>query len=196
MGLGKQYAVCNRSHQICGKVEESVDSCISGCVCADGWQTSPHYPDQCVEDQFCQADVHGFGAIPGPCMDITDEVTKTSSWECRDCFNMRINFKLRHLHKRWNRKVYLSFTGKNPALKVAGPASDVIENGRDFNGNHQYAVRFPASHEFGDKRVDINAEFREMGGTSRLQYAWVCPNDWNMCDPADIPRKIRGTGKG
>jgi len=81
---------------------------------------------------------------------------------CRDCFNIRVNFPLEKLEKTWNRKVFLSFTDKTTVVKVAGPATTIEFDGRDFNGNYRYVVSFQEGHEFGDNRVDINAGKFEM----------------------------------
>lgn len=131
------------------------------------------------------------------CRDITQRVTRTNSWTCRDCFNLRINVNLNNVRSafNWDGHVYLQFTEETSVIKFAGPVSAIDFDGIDENsGHYRYKVTFLPNHEFGDNRIDFNAEFRELGGKPKLSWAWLCAQLDGVCDKVLIPFEVVGDG--
>jgi hypothetical protein len=130
------------------------------------------------------------------CRDVTNRVSRTNSWTCRDCFNLRVNVNLNNVRNafNWDGFVYLSFTEETSVVKFAGPVVSIDFDGNDDNGNFRYKVSFIPGHEFGDNRIDFNAEFRELGGKPKLEWAWLCARLNGVCDEVAIPIKIQGQG--
>lgn len=97
-------------------------------------------------------------AIGGACKEITSKIDRTNEWkDCRDCFNLRINFNLGDMINSWTGHVYLSFTEETSLVKIAGAGASVVFDGKDHNDNFRYKVSFLEGHEFGDGRIDVNA---------------------------------------
>jgi len=128
------------------------------------------------------------------CRDVTTGITRTNSWTCRDCYNLRVNFNLESFADNWIPHVYISFSEETAVVKVAGPAAAIDYEGLDRNGDHMYKVTFLAGHEFGDNRIDFNAEFRELAGQPLVSWAWTCPLVANQCDEVMNPFEILGDG--
>jgi len=126
----------------------------------------------------------------GACTEVTTFVERTNTWDCRDCFNLRVNFNLDHLISSWNGVVYMSFTEETSLVKIAGPGEAVEFANLDENDNHLYEMTFEDGHEYGDGRIDVNAEFRELGGNPQLASAWVCPHDHMICNKSTNPFKV------
>ena len=98
---------------------------------------------------------------PGFCTDVTTYITRTNSWVCKNCFNIRIEFNLGWLGPvgNWfdNRDyVWLAFKQPVSVIKWAGPSDGVVPDGNDEDGNYRFKMGFNDNAQFGDGRIDIN----------------------------------------
>ena len=98
---------------------------------------------------------------PSFCAVVTHHITKTNSWVCKNCFNLRVNFNLNWLGAVGNAfdntdSVYLAFAGPVSFVKSAGPTNDVKAIGQDEHGSFVYEVGFNDQAQFGDRRIDFN----------------------------------------
>jgi len=125
------------------------------------------------EKHRCSAD-----SRQGQCSAITDFVTFTNSWTCRSCFNIRVNYKFDSVgtpNFEAQDSLILAFKKSVLLVKFAHPVRNITNMGEDENGNHLWKVSFVESVQFGDSRMDFNAEFREIGGPHALDYGYSCP---------------------
>merc|ERR1712088_1282091 len=101
---------------------------------------------------------------PNFCKDVLTYTTRTNAWTCKDCFNIRIEIN----------------------LNAIGAVGDTWDN-RDDEGNQVWRVDFQNTFNPGDRRIDINIEFKESGDTSNLVKADLCPFclDDTVKDPCD-----------
>jgi len=130
---------------------------------------------------------------PGFCTDVTTYITRTNSWVCKNCFNIRIEFNLGWLGPvgKWfdNRDfVWLAFKQPVSVIKWAGPSDGVVADGNDEHGNFRFKMGFNDQAQFGDGRIDINVEFND-NDTGELVWAKLCPcgeSDVDGCDASHI----------
>ena len=91
------------------------------------------------------------------CMDVTSKIKETNSWkDCRDCFNLRMNFNLGDTVDTWRGHVYIAFSEETTLLRIAGPGLSVEYDGRDGE-DWRYKVSFVDGHSFGNGQIDVNA---------------------------------------
>lgn len=126
-----------------------------------------------------------------PCREVTNDVTLTNRWTCRDCFNLRVNFNLKQYRDNWGNKMYMTFTNNITVVKFAGPMQSMVLDRQMDNGHFKFDLSF-GNHEFGDGQIDFNAEYRLLGKDSELANAWICPTRYVECDPGTNPFKITG----
>jgi len=117
---------------------------LSSLAFADVCEDSPHYKNK-----------------PDFCTDVTQYHTKTNSWVCKNCFNIRLEFNLNYIgavgHWWDNRDfVWISFKEPVSAIKCAGPCDGVEADGQDADGNYRFKVGFNDNFNPGDKRIDVN----------------------------------------
>ena len=99
---------------------------------------------------------------PGFCTDVTTYYTKTNSWVCKNCFNVRIEFNLGWIGAVghwWDNKDYIWLAFKEPVsvIKAQGPVESVEGvPGTDAQGYYRFKVSFNANAQFGDRRIDVN----------------------------------------
>lgn len=129
--------------------------------------------DQCENSPYAENK-------PGFCTDVTHHVTRTNSWVCRNCFNLRVEFNLGWLGPvgRWfdhRDFVWLAFKQRVSVIKWAGPADILEPDGKDSDGNYIYKLGFNPNFNPGDRRVDINIEFNDNDTPGDLVWAKLCP---------------------
>ena len=88
-------------------------------------------------------------------------MTRTNSWVCKNCFNLRIEFKLDWIGAvgHWfdnQDHIWIAFKQPVSVIKQSGPASAVESAGQDAEGNYRFKIYFEKNAEFGDRRIDIN----------------------------------------
>merc|ERR1712050_508377 len=91
---------------------------------------------------------------------------------------------------------YLGFQEKVKFHKAQGPVTD-IEYLEKIDGAFAYKVNFKNGHEFGDGRIDFNAEFEQSGDEPVLVFARSCPcggRSLDACNSEDIPVKFDQNG--
>merc|ERR1712050_755443 len=89
-----------------------------------------------------------------------------------------------------------AFEEKVKFHKAAGPVSGMDSVGK-MDGAWVYKVNFKAGHEFGDGRIDFNAEFEQSGDDPVLAWARSCPcggTSLDACNTEDLPVKYIGEG--
>lgn len=122
------------------------------------------------------------------CTDISASTEVTNSWTCKDCFNVRVQADLNHVADgNWftnKDAVYVAFDQEVDFIKAAGPVDDVDYWGVN-NGQHIYEISFINNHEFGDKRIDSNIEFKRPGLQNIHAWTNICPcgSDPTKSDP-------------
>merc|ERR1712025_315803 len=134
------------------------------------------------------------------CTDITNKITRTNDWPtCRACFNLRVNFNVRDQFNgnAWDSGdyLYLAFGAEVKFHKAAGPVDTMEDMGKDGEGNYVFKVKFINGHEFGDGRIDFNAEFEQTGNEPVLAWARSCPcggTGTEPCSPEDITMLWKG----
>ncbi|CAG5081680.1 Oidioi.mRNA.OKI2018_I69.PAR.g9938.t1.cds [Oikopleura dioica] len=129
------------------------------------------------------------------CTDISATTTVTNSWTCKDCFNVRVQADLNHVADgNWfsnKDSVYVAFDDEVNFIKAAGPVDDVTYWGEN-DGAHIYQIDFIANHEFGDRRIDSNIEFKRPGLLNIHAWTNICPcgagpTDVDPCVTEDAP---------
>lgn len=98
---------------------------------------------------------------PGFCTDVSEYAYRTNSWVCKNCFNVRVQFKMSWIgavgHWFDNRDyVWIAFKGPVNVVKFAGPADEVVPDGRDDDGNYRFKIGFNDNFNPGDGRIDVN----------------------------------------
>lgn len=93
-------------------------------------------------------------------VDVTNYVTKTNTWTCRACFNVRVEFEFDQVGiKAWNpntARIEIHLSNEVGFIKTQGIVKKV-------DGDMKvYKFDFIPSFNPGDKRIDFNTEFREM----------------------------------
>ncbi|CBY24942.1 unnamed protein product [Oikopleura dioica] len=129
---------------------------------------------------------------PNFCKDVLTYTTRTNAWTCKDCFNIRVEINLNAIGAvgdHWDNRdhVFLAFDNDVSFIKVAGPGDNVVQLDRDDDGNQVWRVDFQNTFVPGDRRIDINMEFKEAGSTANLVKADLCPFclDETVVDPCD-----------
>merc|ERR1712003_110906 len=127
---------------------------------------------------------------PNFCKDVLTYTTRTNACTCKDCFNIRIEINLNAIGAvgdTWDNRdhVFLGFDNDVTFIKVAGPGDNVVQQDRDDEGNQVWRVDFQNTFNPGDRRIDINIEFKESGETSNLVKADLCP--FCLSDPVVDP---------
>ncbi|CAG5078601.1 Oidioi.mRNA.OKI2018_I69.PAR.g9031.t1.cds [Oikopleura dioica] len=130
---------------------------------------------------------------PNFCKDVLTYTTRTNSWTCKDCFNIRVEVNLNAIGAvgdYWDNRdhVFLAFDNDVSFIKVAGPGDNVVQLDRDDDGNQVWRVDFQSTFNPGDRRIDINIEFKEADAPSNLVKADLCPfcfKDTVVADPCD-----------
>merc|ERR1712176_426689 len=114
----------------------------------------------------------------GRCSEVTQFVSFTNSWTCRSCFNIRVQFTFAEAgHPDFDSEdsLTLAFSSQVALVKFAYPVTGIKAHGQDSAGNYLQKVTFDRNVEFGDRRMDFNAEFRELGEPPEISYAYTCP---------------------
>merc|ERR1712037_911700 len=115
---------------------------------------------------------------------IAAETEVTNSWTCKDCFNVRVQADLNHVADgNWfsaKDAIYVGFDEAVDFIKAAGPVDSVSswpnpEEAEATNGQYIYEIKFISNHEFGDKRVDSNIEFKRAGLDNIHAWTNICP---------------------
>jgi len=142
---------------------------------------------------------------PSFCAVITPKITRTNAWTCKDCFNLRIEVDLNKLGavgEFWDNKdnIFLTFDNDVSFVKAAGPAqSPAVEMARTDSGYQMWKVGFQNTFNPGDRRIDINVEFKEAGATANLLVGEFCPSciDRPVADSCDANNLVgREPGAG
>ncbi|CAG5076795.1 Oidioi.mRNA.OKI2018_I69.PAR.g8548.t1.cds [Oikopleura dioica] len=93
-------------------------------------------------------------------VDVTKFVTKTNTWTCRACFNVRLQFGFSQAGiKSWNSKtawIEIGLSNEVGFIKTEGIVKKVDGNMKT------YKFTFIPHFNPGDKRIDFNTEFREL----------------------------------
>jgi len=116
---------------------------------------------------------------PNYCTDVTMYQTRTNSWVCRNCFNIRLEFNLGWIGAVgywWDNRDSIYFAFKDPvsAIKAAGPALTPVAI-PDKDGLYRYRMDFNKQAQFGDGRIDINVEFNDNDTDGELAWVYTCP---------------------
>merc|ERR1712088_131623 len=130
--------------------------------------------DKCADDGS-----YGNKNKPGFCTDVTVYQTRTNSWVCRNCFNIRVEFNLAWVgavgHWWDNRdSIYFAFEHPVSAIKAAGPALTPVAIS-DKDGLYRFRMDFNKQAQFGDGRIDINVEFNDNETPGKLAWVKTCP---------------------
>ena len=97
---------------------------------------------------------------PDFCAAVTAFIDRTNQWVCRDCFNVRVNFKLSNIGTVGaffdNRDfVYIAFDTPVELIKYAGPVGGATQMS-DLDGNPVWKIGFENTFEIGDGKIDFN----------------------------------------
>ncbi|CBY18531.1 unnamed protein product [Oikopleura dioica] len=125
------------------------------------------------------------GSQSNTCWDLSTRWSKTNSWTCRACFNIRVHYNMRQISAPWannfnarRSSVVIAFTSKVSFEKVAHPINDdgnkIIELGYDADGNYLFRLEFENSFDPGNDEVDFNIEYQEREGSAEVAYIWSC----------------------
>ncbi|CAG5082969.1 Oidioi.mRNA.OKI2018_I69.PAR.g10246.t1.cds [Oikopleura dioica] len=125
------------------------------------------------------------GGQSNTCHDLSDKWSKTNSWTCRACFNIRVHYNMRSISRQWannfnarRSSVVIALTSRVSFDKVAAPidgrAESIIELGYDADGNYLFRLEFQNSFNPGNDEVDFNIEYQEREGSASVAYIWSC----------------------
>ena len=140
---------------------------------------------------------------PTFCTDVTQYLTRTNEWVCRNCFNIRISFNLAWIGAVgywWDNKDFIMIEFKQPVsvIKWQGPVNEVVLDKQGSSENYRFRVGFIDQFNPGDRNIDVNIEFNGLESEGEIVLVNTCPCSasvvQDICDPTGITKTVFGNG--